>query len=81
MKPMSYCFTAYDARTYKKLPLKGDRIEIVVLDPSATDTGIDNGQRSTVNVQRSSTYNLQGQKVGDSYRGIVIQNGRKVVRR
>ena len=81
MKPMSYCFTAYDARTYKKLPLKGDRIEIVVLDPSATDTGIDNVQRSTVNVQRSSTYNLQGQKVGDSYRGIVIQNGRKVVRR
>ena len=81
MKPMSYCFTAYDARTFKKLPLKGDRIEIVVLDPSAIDTGIDNVQRSTVNGQRSSTYNLQGQKVGDSYRGIVIQNGRKVVRR
>ena len=26
-------------------------------------------------------YNLSGQKVGDNYRGIVIKNGRKMVRR
>ena len=27
----------------------------------------------------NDAYNLQGQKVGDNYRGIVIKNGRKVV--
>ena len=81
MKPMSYCFTAYDAQTFENLPLKGDRVEIVVLDPEGVITGIDNVQRSTFDGQGSSTYNLSGQKVDDSYRGIVIKNGRKVLRR
>ena len=27
----------------------------------------------------NDAYNLQGQKVGDNYHGIVIKNGRKVV--
>ena len=29
----------------------------------------------------SATYNLRGQRVDDSYRGIVIQNGRKILRK
>ena len=81
MKPMSYCFTAYDARTFENLPLANDRIEIVVMDLPAEVLGIESVQRSTFNVQRSASYNLHGQKVGDSYRGIVIKNGRKLFKR
>lgn len=81
MTPMSYCFTAYDARTFENLPLANDRIEIVVMDLPAEVLGIENVQRSTFNVQRAASYNLNGQKVSDSYRGIVIQNGRKIRRR
>ena len=45
-----------------------------------TVTGIDT---PTVNVsqKKQGTYNLAGQRVGDSYKGIVIENGRKVVRK
>ena len=45
-----------------------------------TVTGID---APTVNVsqKKQGTYNLAGQRVGDSYKGIVIENGRKVVRK
>jgi hypothetical protein len=29
----------------------------------------------------SSSYNLSGQRVGNDYRGIVIQNGKKTIKR
>jgi len=83
MQPMSYCFTAYDNKTFENLPLSNDRIQIVAYgytEPSEA-TDIDNVQSSTLNVQRSGGFNLQGQRVDDSYRGIVIQNGRKIVKR
>ncbi len=77
MKPMSYCFTAYDARTFQNLPLANDRIGIVVLDFDGEATGIETvGSRLTRS--NGDAYNLNGQKVGYGYRGIVIQNGRKV---
>ena len=44
------------------------------------NTGIKDVEHSTFNVQRS-TYNLQGQKVGANYRGIIILNGKKVLKR
>jgi endogenous inhibitor of DNA gyrase (YacG/DUF329 family) len=83
MQPMSYCFTAYDARTFENLPLANDRIEIVVMELPAEVLGIENvDARNAQNNRRDgSAYNLQGQKVGDSYRGIVIKNGRKVLKR
>ena len=31
--------------------------------------------------KKQGTYSLAGQRVGDSYKGIVIENGRKVVRK
>ena len=82
MQPMSYCFTAYDAQTFENLPLANDRIEIVVIDNAGEPTGIEsltpdpspNGEGS------GNTYNLQGQKVDDSYRGLVIKNGRKIIK-
>ena len=84
MKPMSYCFTAYDARTFENLPLANDRIEIVVLDILSDDpTGIETVYANTAQDgnRQGEQYNLQGQKVGDGYRGIIINNGRKVVKR
>ena len=84
MTPMSYCFTAYDARTFENLPLQNDRIEIVVMEAPEDVTGIENVEnRSSLSrtLTSSPSYNLQGQKVSDSYRGIVIKNGRKFFKR
>ena len=80
MKPMSYCFTAYDARTFENLPLANDRIEIVVMALPEDATGIKEVRDKKAD-GRGHTYNLQGQKVGDSYRGIIIWNGHKVLKR
>jgi hypothetical protein len=79
---MSYCFTAYDPRTFENLPLVNDRIEVVLPAGAGEGTGIETVQDSRFKVQDSeATYNLNGQRVNSSYRGIVIQNGRKVLRK
>lgn len=80
MKPMSYCFTAYDARTFENLPLANNRIEIVVLD-LAELTDIEAVDPSRAQDGSSDAYNLQGQKVDDSYHGVIIRNGRKVLKK
>jgi hypothetical protein len=86
--PMSYFFTAFDNKTYENLPLDNDRIEIVVygsIDQSET-TGIEDvsGKMDDVRGKMDDVrdaYNLQGQKVDSSYRGIIIKNGRKIFKR
>ena len=82
MKPMSYCFTAYDGRSFDNLPLANDRIEIVVIDLPEEVLGVETIDTRNMRDRRMSgnTYNLNGQKVSDSYRGIVIKNGRKIRR-
>ena len=35
----------------------------------------------TLQPQRVETYNLKGQKVDANYKGIIVRNGRKVLRR
>jgi hypothetical protein len=82
---MSYFFTAFDNKTYENLPLDNDRIEIVVygsIDQSET-TGIEDvrGKMDDVSGKMDNVYNLQGQKVDSSYRGIIIKNGRKIFKR
>ncbi len=82
MQPMSYCFTAYDPRTLENLPLVNDRIEVVLPGHAGEQTGIENIQSTNGrNDDRNdgNTYNLSGQKVDGSYRGIVIKNGRTVI--
>ena len=81
-QPMSYCFTAYDARTFENLPLANDRIEIVVMELPKEVLGVETIDTRNMQDRRMSgnTYNLNGQKVSDSYRGIVIKNGRKIRR-
>ena len=83
MHPMSYCFTAYDTRTFENLPLANNRIEIIVYGYSeqSDPTGVEDvrGKMDDVRGKMNDAYNLQGQKVDAGYRGIVIKNGRKVV--
>ena len=85
MHPMSYCFTAYDARTLENLPLANNRIEIIVYGYSeqSDPTGVEDvrGKMDDVRGKMGDAYNLQGQKVDDSYRGIIIKNGRAILKR
>lgn len=54
-----------------------DKIKLVCTIPSAiNDVEVDNGNDADV-----PTYNLQGVRVDDSYRGIVIRNGKKILRK
>ena len=76
--PMSYCITVLDTDTYELLPLIGDRVSVEFVG-SGEATGIDTVQRSTFNVQRSTPYNLSGQRVSKPTKGLYIMNGRKVV--
>jgi hypothetical protein len=54
---------------------------------NATQTKIEAPEANNINGITSSTnqtvkyYNLQGQEVGDDYRGIVVTKGRKMLRR
>ena len=47
-------------------------------DPATGIGSIDDGQQSIDNGQ---PFNLAGQRVGKDYKGIVIQNGRKILRK
>ncbi|MBO6144376.1 MAG: hypothetical protein J6O54_03845 [Prevotella sp.] len=84
MQPMSYCFTAYDNKTFENLPLSNDRILIVAYgytEPSDV-TGISLSPNPSSKGEGSGdSYNLQGQKVDDSYRGLIIRNGRKIMKK
>ena len=79
MQPMSYCFTAYDSETFENLPLANDRIEIIVFDSETT--GIEDVNLRPDPNSEGRTYNLKGQKVNDTYRGIIIKNGKKIFKR
>lgn len=54
--------------------------KIFVIDDGSTVTRIDAIDGKPVSTD-GSVYNLSGQRVGDDYKGIVIVNGRKVLRR
>jgi hypothetical protein len=64
--------------------LLGDRVFVEFFQLADEATGIQdidaNVQRSTFNVQRP-TFNLSGQRVNASYKGIILQNGRKMIKR
>ena len=76
--PMSYCITVLNTNTYELLPLMGDRVNVEFIGTGET-TSVETVQSSKFNDQ--SSYNLNGQRVGASYKGIILQNGRKVIRR
>ena len=57
--------------------LKIERITAGAYDPTGIET-IANSQKPKAN---SYLYNLAGQKVGKDYKGLVIQNGRKLIQK
>ena len=59
---------------YLKVEAAEGRLAIVF---DNTTTGINDGQRSTVNGQ---LYNLQGQRVEKAVKGLYIVNGKKVLK-
>ena len=48
---------------------------------SAFEDGVDGLENVTIDSVEGETYNLQGIPVGDNYKGFIIQNGRKLLRR
>lgn len=78
--PMSYCISVFNTDTFEPLPLLGNRVfvEFVGADEA---TGIENVQTSNLKPQTSKAYNLSGQRVSASYKGIILQNGRKIYRK
>jgi len=77
---MSYCVTLFNTDTYELLPLIGDRVYVEFLPAAGETTGISEMEKMR-NGENEKCYNLSGQRVDESYKGIVIQNGRKVYRR
>ena len=79
--PMSYCITVYNTDTYEILPLMGDCVNVEFIE-SAETTGISLTPSPSPKGEGSGyTYNLNGQRVGAGYKGIIIQNGRKIYKR
>jgi hypothetical protein len=77
--PMSYCISVLNTDTYEPLPLLGDRVYVRFIPAAGETTGIT--PHSSLLTPHSTLYNLSGQRVDASYKGIVIQNGRKVIKR
>ena len=79
--PMSYCLTVLNTDTYELLPLMGDRVHVEFAEASEA-TGISlTPTSSPIGGGNTPMYNLSGQRVGASYKGIVIQNGRKIYKK
>lgn len=79
--PMSYCITVLNTDTFESLPLIGDRIFVEFIGASSA-TGIDlTPNTSPIGEGDTPMYNISGQRVGASYKGIILQNGRKYIKR
>jgi hypothetical protein len=79
--PMSYCISVLNSDTFEPLPLLGDRVYVEFIPSAAEATGIDTVKGEGFMVHDSKSYNLSGQRVDASYKGIIIQNGRKMIKR
>ena len=65
---------------FDKLPTSGDtKLTFIIEDETETD-GI-NSHRTNFVKYDGNAYNLNGQRVGNDFKGIVIVNGKKVVRK
>ena len=53
---------------------------VIEITPTGAPTGIDTPEPQRVSGSECAAYNMQGQRVGNGYRGIVIKQGRKYVR-
>lgn len=81
--PMSYCITVIDSDTYELLPLLDDRVtvEFIGLEEEATGISSLTAEPAGKSDVDSPVYNLNGQRVNASYKGIILKNGRKYIKR
>ena len=79
--PMSYCITVLNTDKYELLPLMGNRVNVVFLEPIETTDISLTPSPSPKGEGSGYIYNLNGQRVGASYKGIILQNGRKIYKR
>ena len=79
--PMSYCLTVYNTDTYELLPLLGNRVSIEFIELQEEATGINTVKGEGFMVHDSQSYNLNGQRVGAGYKGIIVKNGQKMIKR
>ncbi|MBR7018953.1 MAG: BspA family leucine-rich repeat surface protein, partial [Prevotella sp.] len=73
---------SYIDKTYARIDGKEGLGYFTASPESSIATGIEsvvNGKQSTVS--HAPMFNLQGQRVNDSYKGVVIQNGRKMLKK
>ena len=54
-----------------------ERYETIEIVATGSSTAVPSVDATLDNYHASTLYNLQGQRVGDDYRGIVIKNGKK----
>ena len=80
--PMSYCISVLNTDTGEPLPLLGDRVYVEIIRSASETTGINSIENGQLTIDNGApAYNLSGQRVDASYKGIVIQNGRKLIKR
>ena len=81
--PMSYCITLFNTDTYELLPLLGNRVSVAFITSPDGSEGGETGLTPSPSPkgEGSDMFNLSGQRVDDSYKGIVIQNGRKIYKK
>ena len=79
--PMTYCLTVFNTDNYERLPLVGDRVSVEFIEPQEEATGINTVKSEGFTINDSKSYNLNGQRVGASYKGIIVKNGRKMIKR
>ena len=58
-----------------------DFLPFVIGDEENETTSINSMENSELRIENSDYFNLSGQRVGKDYKGIVIVNGKKVIRK
>ncbi len=62
-------------------PWTGEGLPVLYFeDEIQLPSGISTPESTSLRVCESATYNLQGQKVTDSFKGIIIKNGKKIIK-
>lgn len=78
-----YTYTAYDAELVESVvsdETNGAGATLIIEEGEKYTTGLQ-PIKETTGSTNAPLYNLSGQRVGDDYKGLVIQNGRKYIKR
>ncbi len=76
-----YTFSATAGQTYNLKKGTNQIFLFLILLPDGTTTSIKTTNAITKEATDTQGYNLDGQRVGKNYKGVMILNGKKVIRR